>query len=73
MNREIVYAVSFALLPTGVLADGDFGTREEAARLADTMIAIVDSDGLEMAIKAMHDPQQPFVSTRMGVNLFEAS
>ena len=54
-------------------ADGDFGTRQEAETLASQVIDIVDRDGIAAAIQAMHDPAYPFVSSRMGVNLFSGS
>lgn len=73
MNGKLLCASACILIPTAIWADGDFGTREDAKRLADTMIAIVDEQGIEAAIKAMHDPDQPFVGTRMGVNLFRGS
>ncbi|MXQ08202.1 hypothetical protein GQ651_10140 [Alphaproteobacteria bacterium GH1-50] len=62
-----------AAIPTMALADGDFGTKAEAKELADAMIAIVESEGIEAAIMAMHDATQPFVGSRMGVNLFQGS
>ena len=73
MIRKLLCATVVALVPAAGWSDGYFGTREEAKQLADEMIAIVDSEGIEMAIKAMHDPQRPFVGSRMGVNLFEGS
>ena len=73
MIRKLLCATVVALVPAAGWSDGYFGTREEAKQLADEMITIVDSEGIEMAIKAMHDPQRPFVGSRMGVNLFEGS
>jgi hypothetical protein len=73
MIRQTIIAAVLGTLPTVSCADGDFGTREEAKLLADKMIAIVDNEGIEAAIKAMHAPNSPFVSSRMGVNLFSGS
>lgn len=70
---RLTCTIIFAMVPAAVCADGYFGTREEAKQLAEAMIAIVDDGGIDVAIQAMHDPRQPFVSTRMGVNLFEGS
>lgn len=71
--KRFTCAAIVAMVPAAVWADGYFGTREEAKALADAMIAIVDDGGIDAAIQAMHDPGQPFVTTRMGVNLFEGS
>lgn len=73
MIKRTVFAAVIAALPSVALADGDFGTREEAKTLADAMIAIVDEEGIDAAIKAMHAPNSPFVRSRMGVNLFSGS
>ena len=66
-------ALALAIAAGNAEADGDFGTKEEARAIADAMIAIVDERGLEAAIAAMHDPAHPFVTSRMGVNLFQGS
>ena len=73
MIRHLACAAACALIPATGWADGDFGTREEAKRLADEMIAIVEERGIEAAIIAMHDPERPFAASRMGVNLFRGS
>ena len=71
MNRIVGLAVLAVAFPAYAGADGDFGTKEDAKHIADQMIAIVEEQGLEAAVTAMHDPDQPFVSSRMGVNLFD--
>ena len=73
MFRHLIISATLALIPAACWADGYFGTREDAKHLADAMIAIVDEQGIETAITAMHDPAQPFVGSRMGVNLFRGS
>lgn len=73
MFRRTFFAVIIGLFPSVGSANGDFGTREEAKLLADRMIAIVDSEGLEAAVEAMHRSDMPFVGSRMGVNLFSGS
>ncbi len=70
MYRSIFAAVLLGIVPVAGFSDGDFGTREEAKQLAELMISIVDSDGIEAAVAAMHQPDLPFVSSRMGINLF---
>ena len=47
-------------------AADDFGTREEARALAERLVAIIDAE-------AIYDPAQPFLASRMGVNLFRGS
>ncbi len=49
------------------------GTKEEARRLAEKLVEIIDAEGVDAATKALYDPAQPFMSTRMGVNLFRGS
>ena len=66
-------AVAIAFFPGVVWADSDFGTKEEARSMADLMIEIVEEQGLEAAVRAMHENDMPFVGSRMGVNLFEGS
>lgn len=73
MTPRFVLAVAMAMAPAVADADGYFGTREEAKSLADAMIAIVEDAGIEAAIEAMHNRNQPFAGTRMGVNLFKGS
>jgi hypothetical protein len=73
MTNQNLYAALLALVPTAVFSDGDFGTREQAKHLADRMVQIVDAAGIEAAMAAMHDVEEPFVSSRMGVNLFMGS
>ena len=73
MKNRILCALGLVLAPGAAVADGDFGTREDAKHLADAMIAVVEAEGLEAGVMAMHDASQPFVSSRMGVNLFQGS
>lgn len=54
-------------------AGQDFGTFEEAKALAESLVAIIDTDGLDAARLAVTDPQYPFRHSLMGVNLFEGS
>lgn len=71
--KKLLLSACAGLAPVVAWADGDFGTRAEAKALADAMIAIVESDGLDVAVEQMHDPSQPFAASRMGVNLFQGS
>ena len=73
MFRPLFTATLLGILPMASLADGDFGTREEARQLADLMMSIVDRDGIEAAVTAMHEPDLPFVTARMGINLISGS
>lgn len=54
-------------------AASDFGSKAEAKALATALIDIVNTQGIEAAAKAVYDPSQDFVATRMGVNLFQGS
>lgn len=72
--RIVLSAVAAAMLAaTGVQASDDFGTREEAKQLAETLIGIVNERGIEAAMEAVYDPDLPFLHSRMGVNLFQGS
>lgn len=73
MMKRFLTVVVLGMVPNLAIADGDFGTLEEAEKIATAMIAIVDTKGVEAAIEAMHDGDYPFVGTRMGVNLFSGS
>lgn len=54
-------------------AGTDFGSAEQARALSLALVAIIDARGIGAAIDAMHDPDQPFAASRMGVNLFAGS
>lgn len=73
MLHRLFCAALVGLAPTAGLTDGDFGTQEEARVLATRMIDIVNDAGIEAAVTAMHDVNEPFVGSRMGVNLFSGS
>lgn len=51
----------------------DFGTAEEANALAEALVEIIEAHGVDAAVAAIHDPEQPFVGSRMGVNLFRGA
>lgn len=71
--RRFFTVMALGMVPNFAIADGDFGSLEEAQQIATAMIAIVDTQGVETAIEAMHDRGYPFVGSRMGVNLFSGS
>lgn len=73
MMRRLLTVVVLGMVPNLAIADGDFGTLEEAQEIATAMIVILDTHGVEAAIEAMHDRDYPFVGSRMGVNLFSGS
>jgi len=73
MSLKSVLTAILLLAAPSVQAGSDFGTREEAQRLASALIDIVEADGIEAAVEAMHDRDHPFVTSRMGVNLFQNS
>ena len=73
ISLRSVLTATLLLAAPSVLAGSDFGTRDEAQRLASALIDIVEADGIEAAVEAMHDKDHPFVTSRMGVNLFQNS
>lgn len=73
MTMNLRGAIALAFLPCVAFADGDFGTKDDARTIADLMIEIVETRGVEAAVTAMHSSDMPFVGSRMGVNLFEGS
>ena len=71
-SRALLFA-SLLMTVSPAHAGSDFGTREEAKKLAIALIDIVNTQGIEAAVQAVYDPDQEFVGTRMGVNLFQGS
>jgi hypothetical protein len=72
--KRTAFAALAALAAVSISHAGtDFGTREDAEAIADALVAIIDADGIEAAVAAMHDPSQPFLASRLGVNLFKGS
>jgi hypothetical protein len=61
------------ILSTPAHASGDFGTEAEAKQIAAAMVAIIQTDGLDAGIAAMHDPAQPFGASQLGIHVFEQS
>lgn len=73
LRSSLAFAASVACAATVAFAGNEFGTREEAEALADQLIEVINREGIEAAVRSMHDPSMPFVSSRMGVNLFQGS
>lgn len=71
MIKKLCCTASLLAASAAGAADGDFGTLEEARTLARAVIEIANDGGLEAVRAAMQDPRQPFVSSRMGINLFQ--
>ena len=65
--------LSAVLAASAAQAESDFGSRAEAERLATALVEIINTEGIEVAVKAVHNADHPFISTRMGVNLFQNS
>ena len=71
---KLPLVVPVLILPALPAAAGeDFGTKEEAMRLATALVAIVEESGITAAAGAVVDPAGPFHAARMGVNLFHGS
>lgn len=73
MILRIALLSPLALAATVAFAGNDFGTREDAEALAVQMVALINQDGIAAAVRAMHDPDMPFLKSHMGVNLFQGS
>ena len=71
MFKRVVAALLFCASPS--MADSDFGTKEEAKELASALILIIEAQGINAAASAVMDPSQPFLTSRMGVNLLTGS
>ncbi|MEL7104694.1 MAG: hypothetical protein AAGM21_02155 [Pseudomonadota bacterium] len=68
------YVNAAALLAaTAAHASVDFGTAEDAKTITSEMVEIIQSQGLEAGIAAMHDPAKPFSASKMGIHVFEQS
>jgi len=65
LSSALVVAASISV------ASGDFGTTEEAQAIAGAMTSIIADGGVNAGIAAMHDPGKPFVTSAMGIHLFE--
>lgn len=66
-------ALASALVGSSAAHAADFGSAEEARDIAARMSAIISDGGVDAAIAAMHDPSMPFVSSIMGIHVFEES
>lgn len=72
--RLFFISCGFALLFASTTTAGtDFGTRTEARALAESLISIVETEGIDAAIDAVYSEGGPFQETRMGVNLFKGT
>ncbi len=72
--RTIPAALALATLLGGAgQAMTAFGTLEEAQRLSEALVEIVEAEGLDAAVRALYSPEHPFVTSRMGVQIFVGS
>ncbi|MEO0820477.1 MAG: hypothetical protein AAF074_08625 [Pseudomonadota bacterium] len=62
--------LALGLMSSASVAGTDFGSKQDAMELTDKIISIIDADGLSAGIEALFDPEQPFATSRMGVNVF---
>lgn len=70
--RTYVFAAAFVAASTAH-ASVDFGTAEDAKNITSEMVQIIQSEGLDAGINAMHDPAKPFSTSKMGIHVFEQS
>jgi len=54
------------------MAGDQFGTADDAERLADALIDIIDGGGLVAGKAAVVDPNGPFQTTEMGIHIFDS-
>ena len=70
MKTKLITAV-IAAFCAGAASAGDFGSEQEAQDIAKMMSGIIQSDGLDAGIAAMHDTAKPFTTSTLGIHLFE--
>lgn len=70
---RIYLAAAFGVVAGTAIAGEDFGSGGDARAIATAMTQIIQSDGLEAGIDAMHDPAMPFSASQMGIHVFEQS
>lgn len=73
MWRTTVYAAAIAATALPAVAGTDFGTPAEARQMAENMVRIIDRDGIEAGLRALHNVDHPFWGSPLGVNLFQGS
>lgn len=71
--KQKTLAVALMGFATVASASSEFGTETEAQDIAKQMTSIIQSDGLDAAIAAMHDASLPFSTSAMGIHVFEQS
>lgn len=67
------FTLAAILATTAAHASVDFGTADEAKSITSEMVQIIQSEGLDAGIAAMHDPAKPFATSKMGIHVFEQS
>ena len=68
------FTMSAILLAAATAASAsDFGTEAEATAIIAEMSTIIQNDGLDAGIEAMHNPDLPFSTSQMGIHVFEQS
>lgn len=70
--KPSLLAFALALTPAAALAAGEFGSEAESRAITDRMVEIINSQGVDAGIAAMHDGGEPFVGAQMGVHVFES-
>ncbi|MEO0388542.1 MAG: hypothetical protein AAF281_13630 [Pseudomonadota bacterium] len=70
-RKRTTLALAATLLGSPAVAGADFGSAAEAQAIAAQMSEIIRSGGIDAGIAAMHDPAQPFGSSRLGIHVFE--
>ncbi len=73
MKLGILVATLSLFTASAALSGTAFGTEADARKMTTYLSEIIVLDGIEAAIDAMADPEMPFASSAMGLQIFEGS
>lgn len=72
MKRTVLTTAAFMAASTA-FAGTDFGSNDDARAITRDMVSIIQTEGVDGGIAAMHDPAHPFTTSQMGIHVFEDS
>ncbi len=73
MKLGILTAVISIFTASVAVSGTAFGTEADARKMATYLSEIIVVDGVDAGIDAMNDPDMPFASSAMGLQIFEGS
>ncbi len=73
MRRTTVYAAAIATAALPAVAGTDFGTPAQARQMAENMVRIIDRNGIEAGLRALHNVDHPVNHRETQFNLFQGS